>query len=129
MKSSRPFPETLKALMDLEGLSQRELTERLKRHGFGRAHSVLHRIYVGDGEPSPELMEGLGRVFKVSPEMFAEYRLAEARRHFEPSEVGWDAAMTNLDTFEQAPSKPLRRHSPAAHLRDQDDGGDPSASA
>jgi transcriptional regulator with XRE-family HTH domain len=96
--SSQPFGEALRALMDARGLSYRGLAEeirRLDRRGITHAH--LNMLANGHDKPSMRAMELIAQACAVSPDYFAEYRLAVAMRELDPSVVGLEQALENLD--------------------------------
>lgn len=45
---------------------------------------------------TPRLMEDCARVLRRPPSYFAEWRLWDAQRQYDPREVGWEAALANL---------------------------------
>ena len=58
----------------------------------------LHQLCSGAGAPpTAEQIERLASVLGVVPEFFAEYRLWRLRALLDPSVVGFDRAMANLD--------------------------------
>lgn len=101
MKSTQPFPATLKRLLEIEGISERELTRRIVRHGFERTHPTMYRIYRGQITASREHMEAIASALGILPETFAEYRLAKAADQYSPEAVGWKQAIRNLTRLEQ----------------------------
>jgi transcriptional regulator with XRE-family HTH domain len=70
--SRQRFGPALKALLDEQGMSLRELAERL-----GLSHAHLSRVgrEVGGRRPSVDLMVRISRVLRVQPEVFYEFRL------------------------------------------------------
>lgn len=96
-RSRKPLPQTLRALMEEQDVSLREVVRRTKRQsGWGSPHGVSLLLH-GELRPTPEAMEHLARAFQVKPEVFAEYRLAMERRRFDPDQVGFKAALRNLE--------------------------------
>ena len=100
MKSVRPFPETIRPMLEMEDVSGNELAARLKNRGFERDSSVIYRLIAGDYPPNEEHMEQIAAVLGVTPETFAEYRLWKARCDYDPKIVGWDQAIKNLQRRE-----------------------------
>jgi len=103
MRSNKKFQETVKELMNLADVSQRELVRRGSRHvdrplTMGAVNPVLR----GDADPSIGVMEFIAAALLVEPETFAEYRMWQARRLFDPTdeEVGFDTALKNLQALE-----------------------------
>jgi transcriptional regulator with XRE-family HTH domain len=101
MKLHVAFPEAIRRLREEAGISERELTGLLTRHGLDRSTSTMNRVYRGAEPVLPHHMEAIAAALGVEPETFAEYRLWQARRRFEPDEVGIDQAMRNLDKAEE----------------------------
>lgn len=133
MKSTQPFPATLKKILEIEGISERQLTERARRKGYDRHHSTLHRIYAGDGPVQPEHMEGVARALNIAPETFAEYRLWKARTDYDPGVIGWKRAIRNLQRLEgdEAPEveEPLSASEIDRRLSRADEPGDQAESS
>jgi hypothetical protein len=59
-------------------------------------YETLRKAVTGERAPSPRLLEECARVLRIKPGYFAEYRLYEARRNFDPREVGFERALQNL---------------------------------
>lgn len=110
LQSTKEFPEALRLLMQLEGVSERGLSKRIQQRGYEMSHSNLHRIYKGafpiilDSEETqgtnPSTLEAIAAALHVAPEFFAEYRLWKARRRFNPKADGWEQAIENLRELE-----------------------------
>src|SRR5438270_10000006 len=84
--------------MEKRGLSYRGLADaigRLDERGITHAH--LNMLANGHDKPSMRAMELIARACSVSPDYFAEYRLAVAMRELDPSVVGLDQALENLN--------------------------------
>ncbi len=101
-----PLTETLSALMRDRGISYRGLAAqtRLLDTGNGLSHSYLVNLAAGRELPSRRVLELLASAFELSPDYFAEYRLAELRRQLDERQVGFDAAYGTYQTLS-------RRHS------------------
>src|SRR5438874_11564375 len=96
--STKPFGEALRALMDEGDLSYRELAERTRAlDGKGMTHAHINMLVNGHDKPSMRAMELVGRACGVEPDYFAEYRLAAAMRELDPTEVGLEQALENLN--------------------------------
>lgn len=104
MKSNRPFRETVRHMLDLEDISLREMIRRGDRHADEpRTMGAIQPIMKGRAEPSIGVMEFVAAALRVDPETFAEYRMWQARRLFDPSDDemgGFDAAIKNLQALE-----------------------------
>lgn len=125
VRSTRPFPETIRDLRRIAGVSERELTRRASRHGFARDNSTLHRICTGESAALPEHMEAIARALQIEPETFAEYRLWKARCDYDPAAVGWDRAIRNLALTERVEGRTDDVPLSAAELaRNEDEGSD-----
>lgn len=68
----------------------------------GVHYETLRKAVSGERLPSVALVEQCAELAGVSPDEFAEYRLAQAQLAFDVREVGWDQAMENLRAFAQA---------------------------
>jgi hypothetical protein len=60
------------------------------------SYETLRKAVAGERQPTLSLMERAAALANIQPNHFVEYRLAEAQRQFNSSEVGWDAAMESL---------------------------------
>ena len=99
MKSTQPFPETLLSLMEMQEISRRGLAKRCQqRDGWG-THSSISDMLHGKLRPSVSAIESIAGALGVSPETFAEYRLAQARARLDPEQVGLERALKNLAAF------------------------------
>jgi transcriptional regulator with XRE-family HTH domain len=97
-ESTRPFGDALRALMDARALSYRELSELTRRlDGRGMTHAHINMLANGHDKPSMRAMDLLAEACGVDPNYFAEYRLARAMRELDPSEVGLEQALKNLN--------------------------------
>jgi transcriptional regulator with XRE-family HTH domain len=96
--STEPFGKALRALMDACGLSYRGLADAIgKIDKQGITHAHLNMLANGHDKPSLRAMELIARACSVSPEYFAEYRLAVAMRELDPNVVGLEQALDNLN--------------------------------
>lgn len=97
-ESNRPFGEALRLLMQEQELSYRSLAELTRRlDGKGMTHAHINMLAKGHDRPSKRAMELIARACGVEPAYFAEYRLAEAMRELDPTEVGLERALENLN--------------------------------
>lgn len=96
--SSQPFGDALRALMGARGFSYRGLAEAIGQiDEQGITHAHLNMLANGHDKPSLRAMELIARACSVSPEYFAEYRLAVAMRELDPAVVGLEQALENLN--------------------------------
>jgi transcriptional regulator with XRE-family HTH domain len=96
--SNQPFGEALRALMSPRGLTYRGLAETTRDlDGKGITHAHINMLANGHDKPSMRAMELIARACGVEPEHFAEYRLAAAMRDLDPTEVGLEQALANLN--------------------------------
>jgi transcriptional regulator with XRE-family HTH domain len=74
------------------GLAQatRDLDER------GITHAHINMLANGHDRPSRRAMQLIAQACRVTPDYFAEYRLAEAMGELDPAEVGLEQALENL---------------------------------
>jgi transcriptional regulator with XRE-family HTH domain len=97
--STEPFGEALRSLMAARGLSYRRLADAISGiDDQGITHAHLNMLANGHDKPSLRAMELIARACAVSPDYFAEYRLAIAMRELDPSVVGLEQALENLNT-------------------------------
>ena len=75
----------------------------------GVHYETLRKAVAGERAPGPGLMEAVADGLGVKPQVFFEYRLHEAQRQFDPKTVGVEQALTNLETWVAAQSKPRGR--------------------
>ena len=95
--STRPFGESLRALMDARSLTYRGLAEATRQlDGKGITHAHINMLANGHDKPSMRAMALIAEACGVRPEYFAEYRLAAAMRELDPTEVGLEQALKNL---------------------------------
>lgn len=96
--NTKPFGEALRALMDERGLTYRGLAEAIRElDGKGITHAHLNMLANGHDKPSMRVMELIARACSISPDYFAEYRLAMAMRELDPNVVGLEQALENLN--------------------------------
>lgn len=97
-ESNRPFGEALRLLMEQRGFSYRALAERTRHvDGKGVTHAHINMLAKGHDKPSLRAMQLIADACDVDPEYFAEYRLAQAMRELDPTEVGLEQALANLN--------------------------------
>ena len=96
--SSQPFGEALRALMESRGLTYRGLAQAIREiDDKGLTHAHINMLANGHDKPSLRAMELIAEACGVEPEYFAEYRLALAMRELDPSQVGLERALENLN--------------------------------
>jgi transcriptional regulator with XRE-family HTH domain len=96
--SNEPFGHALKALMRTRGLTYRGLAQQIAEiDDKGVTHAHLNMLANGHDKPSVRAMELIAMACEVDPDYFAEYRLAQAMRALDPSEVGLEQALENLN--------------------------------
>jgi transcriptional regulator with XRE-family HTH domain len=97
-ESTKPFGEAVRTLMDQLGLSYRELAKRTRQiDGKGMTHAHINMLANGHDRPSMRAMELIAQSCGIEPAYFAEYRLASAMRELDPTEVGLEQALENLN--------------------------------
>jgi transcriptional regulator with XRE-family HTH domain len=98
VNSTEPFGKALRALMEARGLSYRGLADAIGRlDDRGMTHAHLNMLANGHDKPSIRAIELISSACDVSPDYFAEYRLAMAMRELDPAVVGLDQALANLN--------------------------------
>jgi transcriptional regulator with XRE-family HTH domain len=113
--SSEQFGSALRALMDARGLTYRRLAEDTRAlDGKGITHAHINMLANGHDKPSMRAMELIASACDVPPSYFVEYRLATAMRELDPTEVGFEQALENLNAALAA-----RRASGAKRRRDR----------
>jgi transcriptional regulator with XRE-family HTH domain len=96
--SESPFGDALRALMHERGLTYRGLSDAIRPiDGKGITHAHINMLANGHDKPSMRAMELIAQACEVEPNYFAEYRLAVAMRELDPSEVGLEQALQNLN--------------------------------
>lgn len=96
--NTKPFGESLRALMEARGLTYRGLAEQIRQlDNKGITHAHLNMLANGHDKPSMRVMELIAQACSISPDYFAEYRLAVAMRELDPDVVGLDQALENLN--------------------------------
>ena len=97
-ESNKPFGDSLRQLMEERGLSYRGLAQLTRQlDGRGMTHAHINMLAKGHDRPSMRAMELIAQACGVDPDYFAEYRLARAMRELDPTEVGLEQALTNLN--------------------------------
>jgi hypothetical protein len=66
----------------------------------GITYESLRKAIVGERPPSEKILLATAQALGVSPTVFTGYRLLEARRALDPSEVGWNRAVKALQKWE-----------------------------
>lgn len=79
-------------------------TGNVNWHAFAReldgyVYETLRKAVSGERWPSVGLMEECARVLRVRPDYFAEYRIDQARRLYDVREVGFEKALSNLESW------------------------------
>lgn len=62
----------------------------------GVSYESMRKAVTGEREPGVKIMESIAEKLGAEPDIFWEYRLAQAQRAFDPREVGEEAAYANL---------------------------------
>jgi len=84
--------------MESAGLTYRALADATRQlDGRGLTHAHINMLANGHDRPSLRAMELLAQACSVPPTYFAEYRLAAAMRELDPTEVGLEQALANLN--------------------------------
>jgi len=118
--TDQPFGEALRALMGARGLTYRGLADKLRAlDGKGMTHAHLNMLANGHDRPSMRAMELIALACDVTPDYFAEYRLAVAMRELDPNEVGLERALENLNARLGARRRSAAKSQPAPPPREQ----------
>jgi transcriptional regulator with XRE-family HTH domain len=97
-QSNKSFGESLRVLMEEQGFSYRGLAQKTRElDGKGMTHAHINMLAKGHDRPSMRAMELIAEACDVEPGYFAEYRLALAMRELDPTEVGLEQALENLN--------------------------------
>lgn len=67
----------------------------------GVSYETLRKAVSGERPVSPELLKKVAQALRIEPSFFVEYRLANARRELDPTEVGWQRAVAALSSWER----------------------------
>lgn len=106
MPSNHTYKPFRTVLRDL--LLEREITTGMGNPNWSAfaemlediGYETLRKAVAGEREPSPNLMEQAAKALNVDPaDTFTEYALWQARRMFDPREVGSEDALTNLERW------------------------------
>jgi hypothetical protein len=105
-RATKPFGRALRDLL----LEQPEFVTgsgNVNWSAFAEKLKTVHyetlRKAISDTRPvTAHVIEDVAQAAGVEPDYFAEYRLAQAVRDFDVSEVGWEAAMENLALWADA---------------------------
>ncbi len=96
--SDKPFGDALRKLMQEHDLTYRGLADSTREvDDRGLTHAHINMLANGHDKPSMRAMELIARACEVDPDYFAEYRLAAAMRELDPTEVGLEQALENLN--------------------------------
>ena len=118
--STKPFGDSLRALMDERSLTYRGLAEATRKlDGKGITHAHINMLANGHDKPSMRAMDLIARACDVDPSYFAEYRLAVAMRELDPNEVGLERALENLNARLGARRRSAAKSQPAPPPREQ----------
>lgn len=74
-------------------------------------YETLRKILVGERALDERAIEEVAAAAGVDPTYFAEYRLMKARDLFDPRQVGFDAAISNLQEWFNGPQQGSREAS------------------
>ena len=112
--SNRPFGESLRLLMEEHDFSYRGLAQKTRElDGRGMTHAHINMLAKGHDRPSMRAMELIAEACEVEPRYFAEYRLAEAMRELDPTEVGLEQALETLNARLAGRRRGAARRQPA----------------
>jgi transcriptional regulator with XRE-family HTH domain len=96
--SDKQFGDALRALMRDRDLSYRALAQATRElDGKGLTHAHINMLANGHDRPSMRAMELIAGACEVDPNYFAQYRLAVAMRSLDPTQVGLEQALENLN--------------------------------
>jgi transcriptional regulator with XRE-family HTH domain len=98
VESEKSFGDALRVLMGERGMTYRSLAQATRElDAKGMTHAHINMLANGHDRPSMRAMELVARACDVEPDYFAEYRLASAMRELDPTEVGLEQALENLN--------------------------------
>lgn len=104
MKSTdQEFGQVLANLLVTTGFARKNFSPDWMRFSAilpGVSYETLRKAVTGERAVSEDLMRRVAQALKVEPTVFIEYRLMQARRELDPSEVGWARASEALDAWE-----------------------------
>ena len=108
-QTDKPFPEAVHELLAEKDWSIRELARRTKDETNWGSVSMLALLARGELRPSVNAMESVAKTLRVSPEHFAEYRLAKLRSTLDPEVVGLAKALGNAGQLAARQRRTRRR--------------------
>lgn len=103
-----PFRETLRDLLIERGFTTSIgnpdwMTFSKTVSGYSNPYESIRKFAAGEREPVSEagarMMEAVADALGVEPTVFVEYELWQARRQFDPREVGAEEALRNLERW------------------------------
>jgi hypothetical protein len=65
-------------------------------------YETLRKAVAGERSPGLSLLETVADILAIEPTFFAEYRLTQAQRNFDPDAVGFERALENLRAWTNA---------------------------
>lgn len=97
----KPWHQLLDQLLSEREMSQEDLSYAARRPGGPKiSSSLISKVKQGQRPLRPEFLEAIAGAFELAPELFVEYRLAQARQLLDESQVGLERAVENLGKFE-----------------------------
>lgn len=101
--TNKDFSDAVQELLTERDMSQRELARRARSStGTDFPHaSTVNQAVIRAVAPTMPLMEAVASAFNISPDHFAEYRLADLRRRLDPAQVGLENALWTLSKFRE----------------------------
>jgi len=99
-ESSKDWKEALADLMEATEFSYRQLAKATKDvdpSGKGISHAYINMAVNSHDRITPHALRLIAQACKVRPSYFAEVRLQDYVKRFDPDEVGLDKALQNLN--------------------------------
>jgi hypothetical protein len=107
METTKPFPTALRELIvdnDYVTRAGKPNWAAFAAELEGVHYETLRQAASGRRAPTPRLIEECARVLRVRAEYFVEYRAYLAQRDFDPTAVGHEQALENLERWRTARS-------------------------
>lgn len=104
VESRQSFGEVLRDLLishgcTTSGIGNPDWAGFAQDLGDAVSYESLRKAVTSEREPGLKIMEAVAEALGIKPDIFWEYRLAQARRCFDPREVGAAEAYKNLQLW------------------------------
>jgi hypothetical protein len=80
-------------------------------------YETLRKAAIGDRAPAEKVMLEVAEALEIDPNTFYEYSLIQARKAFDPREVGDEQALANVIAWNETQQKQPRRSAQKSRRR------------